>query len=61
MRPGDRPPVQRSDNRPLMWNCCRQLRDRMGNRRSFNIFGAGSDQEQANAARSPGQQRLTRW
>jgi hypothetical protein len=23
IRPGDRPPVQRSANRPLMWNCCR--------------------------------------
>jgi len=23
IRPGDRPPVQRSVNRPLMWNCCR--------------------------------------
>jgi hypothetical protein len=30
MRPGDRPPVQRSNNRPLMWNCCRQLKDRQG-------------------------------
>jgi hypothetical protein len=30
MRPGDRPPVQRSNNRPLMWNCCRQLKDRPG-------------------------------
>ena len=23
IRPGDRPPVQKSANRPLMWNCCR--------------------------------------
>ena len=23
IRPGDRPPVRRSANRPLMWNCCR--------------------------------------
>ena len=30
IRPGDRPPVQRSNNRPLMWNCCRQLKDRQG-------------------------------
>jgi hypothetical protein len=30
MRPGHRPPVQRSNNRPLMWNCCRQLKDRPG-------------------------------
>src|SRR6266436_7785454 len=26
IRPGDRPPVQRSANRPLMWNCCRHKR-----------------------------------
>jgi hypothetical protein len=26
----ERPPVQRSNNRPLMWNCCRQLKDRPG-------------------------------
>jgi hypothetical protein len=30
IRPGDRPPVQRFANRPLMWNCCR-LEGRSGN------------------------------
>ncbi len=30
IRPGDRPPAQSSNNRPLMSNCCRQLKDLAG-------------------------------
>jgi hypothetical protein len=34
------PPAQRSNNRPLMWNCCRQLKDHQGQLwRSFDLFG----------------------
>jgi hypothetical protein len=37
MRPGDRPPVQRFANRPLMWNCCR-LEGRSGNWVALRLF-----------------------
>jgi hypothetical protein len=39
IRPGDRPPVQRSANRPLMWNCCRQLEGRSGNWAALRLSG----------------------
>jgi hypothetical protein len=39
IRPGDRPPVQSSANRPLMWNCCRQLEGRSGNWAALRLSG----------------------
>jgi hypothetical protein len=39
--PGDRPPVQRFANRPLMWNCCRHWRVARATGRPSGLFERG--------------------